>query len=112
MAVNVELLTKVMEHIEGNPEEHDQSQWARQTECGTKYCFAGHTVFMSGWTPEFDEDSTAAFCVSGDNEQRCIESLAKELLGLSGYQAERLFFECEDLPSVRRYVGVLLMEAE
>src|SRR5690348_5458725 len=45
---NIELLEKVLKHIEDNPETWDQGNWR----CGTSYCFAGHAVLLSGWTPK------------------------------------------------------------
>lgn len=45
--LNIELLTKVMEHIEAHPDEHDQSFWAHRSDCGTAFCFAGHAVNMT-----------------------------------------------------------------
>lgn len=44
---NIELLDKVLDHIEKNPESWNQSAWR----CGTTYCFAGHAALLSGWQP-------------------------------------------------------------
>lgn len=48
--LNIALLSKVMDHIEHHPEEHDQTYWATKTTttaCGTAFCFAGHAVNMT-----------------------------------------------------------------
>lgn len=48
--LNIGLLSKVMDHIEHHPEEHDQTYWATKTTttaCGTAFCFAGHAVNMT-----------------------------------------------------------------
>jgi hypothetical protein len=109
MAVNVELLNKVMEHIEAHPEEHDQDQWAQLADCGTKYCFAGHAAFMCGWTPIFDPDNTAAFCTSPDGDDSVpIESVARDLLGVTILQAEFLFYECGTADELRACVDKLI----
>jgi len=34
--------------INKNPETHDQSAWARATECGTQFCVAGHLAILDG----------------------------------------------------------------
>ena len=36
---NVELLERVMQHIDDHPEQHEQAVWVRH-ECGTAACFA------------------------------------------------------------------------
>lgn len=71
---NVELLDKVMKHIEHNEHLWNQNYWAAITVngwsgeelkkfilddpqnpiCGTQRCFAGHAVAFSGWTPIFE----------------------------------------------------------
>lgn len=45
---NIELLDKVLKHIEDHPETWNQKDWR----CGTSYCFAGHAAVLSGWKPE------------------------------------------------------------
>lgn len=44
---NIELLDRVLDHIEKNPESWNQAMWR----CGTTYCFAGHAALLSGWKP-------------------------------------------------------------
>jgi hypothetical protein len=46
---NVDLLYKVLDHIRENRDQHDQSSWARKTDCGSSFCFAGWTVQLSGY---------------------------------------------------------------
>jgi len=51
---NTELLKKTLTYIKDNPEQWEQDWWVtaaddRETPgCGTAYCFAGHTVVLSG----------------------------------------------------------------
>lgn len=41
---NAELAYRVLDHIDGHPEEWDQVTWF----CGTSACFAGHSLLLSG----------------------------------------------------------------
>ena len=41
-------LNRTMNHIEANLGLWDQGNWARQTACGTVYCFAGWAVTLEG----------------------------------------------------------------
>lgn len=54
----IELAKAVMDHIEADPDHHDQTTWLRATPCGTAGCFAGWTVLLSGCTfaPQVDLD--------------------------------------------------------
>lgn len=42
--VNIDLLNRIIDHIEQHPETWDQRAWAQKTECGTAFCVAGHAV--------------------------------------------------------------------
>lgn len=47
--VNGELLALTMNHIEANPEQHNQRDWLRVgMTCGTAGCLAGWAVLLSG----------------------------------------------------------------
>jgi hypothetical protein len=61
--------------------------------CGTKFCFAGHTVLEAGDAIVFDpEDLDYTDMVrTPEGEYRVLEERARELLGLTGTQAEFLF---------------------
>jgi hypothetical protein len=41
--MNIDLMLKVADYIEANPDEYDQRNW-----CGTECCIAGHAVALSG----------------------------------------------------------------
>lgn len=43
---NVELLERVMQHIQDHPEQHNQREWI-ENDCGTAACFAGWAVQFS-----------------------------------------------------------------
>ena len=111
-ALNVPLLTKVMDHIDAHPDEHDQDVWARRLDaaspCGTTYCFAGHAVNMTLAPGErflflnHDYPSPIAFSVRlGPAGIRDVPDLARERLGLSRGEALALFQSDPDLPADR-----------
>lgn len=105
-ALNVPLITKVMDHIEAHPQEHDQGTWASRTGCGTTYCFAGHAVNMT--LPEtgrflFGAVVTDAYEVRIGLETVPIPVRARELLGLTGGEALALFESRREMhPDVER----------
>lgn len=109
-ALNVPLITKVMDRIEAHPQEHDQSTWASRTACGTTYCFAGHAVEMTlpetGWFlfgAAGSEAITDAYEVRIGLETVPIPVRARELLGLTGGEALALFESRREMhPDVER----------
>lgn len=55
---NVELMERVLEHIEADPAHWDQQVWATvDTICGTSHCFAGWTVGLAGHDIQFEPGS-------------------------------------------------------
>lgn len=129
--LNAPLLRKVLDHIVAHPDEHDQSLWAtrrfdqRGNVCGTRYCFAGHTVVMGMeqgeqliWHPQTwravpyqDElqvaSSGAVDLNSTDGRIRLIASRAQELLGLTQQESERLFFATNRVDHIARMIEVM-----
>ncbi len=79
--VNEVLLRQVLIHLELFPEEWDQTRWV----CGTRACVAGWAVALS-------EDVDLRVVAHLDDE--AIQTLAKELLGLTTAQAEAIFYFC------------------
>lgn len=66
---NIELLDKVLDHIEKNPESWNQRAWR----CGTTYCFAGHAALLSGWQP-VQADRDAYWKLQGwESEEKAVE---------------------------------------
>jgi hypothetical protein len=55
-APNATLAYRVLDHIDADPDRHDQNVWVERTDCGTVACFAGWVVLLSGDKPVFDED--------------------------------------------------------
>jgi hypothetical protein len=134
-ALDLPLLHKVMDHIIEHPEEHDQTIWASRrldesgTPCGTKFCFAGHTVNMAmgpserivwhhqTWRvtgPECEPVPASADAVSvtgADGTPMLIATRAASLLGLTPQEADRLFFAANRVSQIRGIVqGLELAE--
>lgn len=119
--VNVERLTKVLEHIEGNPDEWGQETWGRRTRCGTTHCVAGHTVAMFGEGAIIWHQSTFGvnlwfgdFVEFPDGEQVHIYEYASDLLDLTLDEAEMLFISImtSDVAKLRRVVEWLCRREE
>lgn len=93
--MNRELLLRVADMIEQNPDQFDMGSWGYT--CGTKACIAGWAVictygrenvyFSSPYVKVKDVD-----CGAGTGISVPVENLARELLGLSEYRANKLFF--------------------
>ena len=64
MAVNVELFQAVVDAIHNDPKSHDQTTWARKTDCGTSYCVAGWTVVLGGDSIDWESVCSCEICVS------------------------------------------------
>jgi hypothetical protein len=84
MARNTALLERVMQHILDNPEQHKQDIWVN--DCGTAACFAGWACLLSGWLSAQDYLN-----VVRDEERREVKPAAMDALGLTPWEAERLF---------------------
>lgn len=92
---NVPLLEKTMDYIVCHPEEHDQSFWVVERACGTTRCFAGTAAMLAGYTMS----NGACFVAADDNLGQKwkgkfvanVGDIAQRELGLSVWQAQRLF---------------------
>jgi hypothetical protein len=101
MAINVELLTRVRDHILAEPKRISMSGFghtARKPEpggpaCGTVACIAGWAVMLHhedrGATVRLRENSK----VIVDGRGRDIEAEAMKVLGLTSAQAGHLFYQ-------------------
>lgn len=118
-ALDLPLLSKVMDHIDQHPREHDQTIWARTSEeCGTSCCFAGHAVSISPqgypmvWEPLIDGTGSLALEVlAPDGIKQRISDHAADLLGLTAREADQLFAG-HNLRSQLRYMVQALELAE
>lgn len=106
--VNAALLTQVLDKIEREPGSWNQHWYAtrnRGPECGTAYCFAGHAVVLAGLEVDWErENSDEGFWLV---DGRPIPDVARELLGITPHQAERLFAGGNDLDDLYEIVADL-----
>lgn len=114
--LNVALLSKVMDHIEAHPEEHNQDEWAVSTPCGTAFCFAGHAVNMTMQPQDrflflATMDKQAAMSVRISGEDRPIAQEARRVLGLTRTEAATMFSGSNTREKLRAMVDALI-EAE
>lgn len=122
--LDVALLSKVMEHIEQHPDEHDQGVWASRpiestsdSACGTAFCFAGHAVnmtmaeqdrFMFG-VGDDNWDFLVAYSVQdSDGMRRAIPALARQRLGVSNDEGVELFASSNTMEQLRALVDDLI----
>lgn len=89
---NLELLRRVLRQIDEHPETWEQSDYATKTQCGTRYCVAGHAVAMNGiemqWRQGDYPDQEYAMRTTSQVEIFCE---AQERIGLTDYEADKLF---------------------
>lgn len=74
---NTDLAYRVLDHIDAHPETWHQLSW--MTECGTKFCFAGWAINLSGGTlhPHLTVASGPEEIIGLD-----VEEAANRLLGI------------------------------
>jgi hypothetical protein len=111
---NIPLIRKTLEHIEAHPDEHNQAVWAKKTECGAQFCFAGWAVMLAEevepfWV-DFEENGTlASYVITSDGLKASIMEEAQKLLGLTECERNLLFMESYTLDelrsSIRRVTG-------
>lgn len=107
---NVELAQQVLEQIEEHPDTWDQGYWARETaSCGTTHCFAGWAVALAEPDAQFaiDFDGLGTGVIRRDGEPWEIKDAAIDLLGLTSWQADAMFWHSTTLDELREYVRQL-----
>jgi hypothetical protein len=82
--MNTELMLRVADAIESHPKQFDMIHYAKEDGCGTVMCIAGWAVFLV--YPEL----VGLYVANEDRPD--LHDEAKELLGLSKYDADELFF--------------------
>ena len=113
MMPNTDLLQRTLAQIEEHPEMWGQQDFARQTDCGTAFCFAGHAVMLAHPTavPTFDGAEATSFVSIPDHPVRpiwWIPELARDLLGLGKTTGDILFDADNSLDELRDMVADLL----
>jgi hypothetical protein len=127
---NIELLDKVLKHIEDHPETWEQEVWRTEedeawvkdpetgvevltVDCGTAFCFAGWTCQMEGgkWV-----DNSSLLAVPEDEIHPLrnwilASDRAERLLGLAEYEADALFRSENTLEDIREIVAQIKARA-
>lgn len=115
-AMNDDLALRVLARIARDPASHNQSWFGYRDECGTTFCFAGHTVVESGYQLDWRRTMPSnlwpdgfmlADCVANGVE---IADVAAGLLELTVIQEQELFYDANDIEevydSVARFMNV------
>lgn len=129
---NIELARKALEHIAKYPEAHDQTKWVfrnlddglrgeayqeakcfpvsasngEHPPCGTTLCMAGWVAFLGA--PEGAKiDVLTGHVVLPTGSEGDIEYYARDLLGLSGSQANAMFYQAKTAEHLTKMVGHL-----
>jgi hypothetical protein len=118
--MNLENLIKVRDIIDNTPGLLNMNSWGRQTECGTTLCIAGiATVQVAGDTPvwatnPYDRCWALDSVVDSNGTEHRIPERAREVLGLTFDQGDRLFY-ASDADARRRlntYIYLAQRKAE
>jgi len=112
--LNVPLAEAVLKQITEHPEQHDQASFGvRRADCGTTYCIAGWAIALSpdvveydwhdSWRGPYEAMSSVRFRdgrprVDGWRSEPF--AAGRELLGLSGEDADWLFLDCGETEAV------------
>jgi hypothetical protein len=103
--LNTELLVRVYQHIQHNPDKHDQNQWAAKFNCNTTYCFAGWTAVLSDQVVAWKQSSDwSGFRATLLTSGKTIPQYAAERLGLNRAQEDLLFY-AYDLEEIRKVIN-------
>jgi hypothetical protein len=122
MTPYIELLDSIIENIQENEQSWNQHDWAGADEvdletgasCGSAFCVAGHAVLAVGakilwkdqsWYQLLHSDNHnipkygATYCLY-NGETQLIETVARDALGLTHNQANRLFKDTNSLDDI------------
>lgn len=108
---NAALAYRVLDHIDAHPEQWDQGDWWRRTGCGTRGCFAGWALALSG--VEMPDHPFASDLVTVDGERFLLRAAAYGLLGLDpdgayGFDENDNFVELFDGDNTRERLGLIV----
>ena len=119
---NIELLEKARQWAnEENDKPEEESQWGQQSwvemhDCGTSYCIAGYIVAQQYGNGVFLLEESAYgpffrgsyFLTPNGNFHKPIETEARELLGITGEEADSLFDGSNDIDAINNIVDGLI----
>lgn len=131
---NFDLIEKVIEQVTTQPETHDQSFWigidwgesdflrsAKETDrsyilevdklnlCGTTACLAGWAHILSGGKIYYDTRA-ATFLAGNETGPRQWSSFpiaARKAMGLTGEEAEDIFYTTDDERAIQKLKAIL-----
>jgi hypothetical protein len=98
---NLDLLRKVLRHIDIDREHWYQLWWKKETTCGTAYCVGGWGCVLSG--RKFAEDDLEYL-----DDGTPVIDCAQELFGLTDNETVDLFHSCnsrEDVENVANQIA-------
>lgn len=103
---NLMLLDAVIDQIHAHPELHNQLSYCRVGECVTAYCVAGWAVKLAYPEAVFliNSGSHGANYVRLYGETVHISNLAREVLGLTSFEADYLFHPHNQLEEIEAAV--------
>ncbi len=116
MALNVELLDVCLAWAEQEAVKPfgawDQSDWSRETDCGTSYCIAGYAVSLQPGLRFCRTTRGVAYAVLGADHlfKSGIGPVAADLLGIDRVSADYLFDPSNAIEDIRQYVATLKAE--
>lgn len=117
MSVDLERLDAALAAIEAEPERWQQRHWFARTSCGTACCLAGMVVSQAGWTPTDweldyygDGRTDISWTVEKGEDEGPVGVVARELLGVGYFDAERLFCALNSLEDLKRIRDELARE--
>lgn len=122
--MNELILRGAVDFIERHPEAHRQGEWlsipnevackassevGKPWDCGTTGCLAGWVVSFDGWKPvfpkwAFDGPRASVDEVTKDGKRALIMDAAKDILGITGEEAEYLFSAGRTVQEMRDFV--------
>lgn len=119
---NLPLLRAVLAQIDAHPERWNQKDYATRGECGTAFCVAGWAVHLTHPTAEFlwhemtcdcEDCSAGRFTEAASrlSDSRSIDQLATEELGLTRYEAGRLFRSSNSRSEIQHQVEQIAARA-
>lgn len=105
--LNEKLMVAVYHHIKANPGQWRQESWA----CNTSMCVAGWALTVSGvaWDQAHYTAAGDSWWLPNDFREDSIGARATALLGLTSWQAQRLFYGLDtSLASLRKVMTDIL----
>jgi hypothetical protein len=114
---NPQLVRAGLTRVETHLDEWDQGTWAARTECGTKYCYAGHVLLEVGAQINVEDGTVRVDSLPEQYRDRFgrefveVSLAAKTVLQVDDVTADRLFHGSNSLDELRELVGEICGDA-